>query len=404
MLPRPIDGICLSPFLNGPESPRRYLVEAGAKSYVVNFRTRVLIEALQHAGEPADVAAYIRARTNEAVTEEELSASITRLPPALFDQRLAAERQSPITCRAVLIPAGIVRLVAGWVARLYSVPFMIAGGICLMVATPFACLAARDSLQQTGMSWGALGLFGLGFIVSALAHELGHAAAVARCGLAPGHIGLGLYWFYPVFYTDVQVAWKLPPGQRVMVDLGGMYFQLLVAAGLVPFAFFGPAAGVVRLLLLFNVYSVLQNLNPVFKMDGYWLLADATRVPNIHRQTIRFWLHALTRRTADTRTRLVCLLYGLTVVAYLGYVAVMLPGIIRLQLSPRVSSAWAHLVLGVGSVRQADWGAAAGQMGLALQAAVAPAVAALALVVWMGGRWWRRGRRTAGNRGLAPTC
>lgn len=189
-----------------------------------------------------------------------------------------------------------------------------------------------------------------------------------------------------------------------MVDLGGMYFQLLVAAGLVPFAFFGPAAGVVRLLLLFNVYSVLQNLNPVFKMDGYWLLADATRVPNIHRQTIRFWLHALTRRTADTRTRLVCLLYGLTVVAYLGYVAVMLPGIIRLQLSPRVSSAWAHLVLGVGSVRQADWGAAAGQMGLALQAAVAPAVAALALVVWMGGRWWRRGRRTAGNRGLAPTC
>ncbi len=401
MLPRPINGICLSPFLNGTESPQRYLVEAGARSFIVNFRMLVLIEALQLASEPAGVVSYIQMRTNEVVSEEELLALITRLPPALFDHRIASEYMTPITCRVSLIPAGVVELIAARTAHLFAAPFLTAFMIVVVVAIPFAFMAARASLPQTEMAWGTLGMLGLGFMVSAIVHELGHASAVARNGVSPGHIGFGLYWFFPVFYTDVNAAWKLPPRQRIMVDLGGIYFQLLLVAGLTPLAFMGPAVETMRLLILFNLYSVLQNLNPIFKMDGYWLLADVAQIPNLHGKTFHFWQRVFKRSTAGPKTQLVFVLYGFAVCSYFGYLMAILPGAIRLQLLPRMRNAGVQMVLCTESFQHADWSAAFGQLGLALKASLVPAIALLTLFMWLASLWRRFGTPVLKTTGRA---
>lgn len=398
MLPPLIEGICLSPFQNGRESPQRYLVEAGARSFVVNLQTLALIEALQLTHEPAAVTAYIHTRTNEVVSESELHASIARLPLALFNQGIASEHKTPIRWRFSVIPARAVRLIAARTSGLFSPQFLMASVIALATVAPFACMAARDGVQQTKMAWGTLGVFGLGFVVSAIVHELGHASAVARNGLAAGHIGFGLYWFYPVFYTDVNVAWKLPPSRRVMVDLGGVYFQLLLVAGMTPLAFFGPVVEAVRLLILLNLYSVLQNLNPFFKMDGYWILADIAQIPNLHGKAFDFWRSAFTRHTAAPRTRFVLVLYGLAVGLYIGYVFALLPGIIRVQLLPRLSSAGVGLALFAESCRKTEWSAALGHLGFALQASLVPVVAMLTLTLWLVSlRLRRRPKVTAQN-------
>jgi putative peptide zinc metalloprotease protein len=46
-------------------------------------------------------------------------------------------------------------------------------------------------------------------------------------------MGVGLYLFYPVFYSDVTDSYRLGRSARVRTDLGGVYFHLIFALGLI---------------------------------------------------------------------------------------------------------------------------------------------------------------------------
>jgi putative peptide zinc metalloprotease protein len=48
-----------------------------------------------------------------------------------------------------------------------------------------------------------------------------------------GSIGFGFYLLIPVFYADVSNAWSLSPGKRIIINIAGMYFQLLLSCLLV---------------------------------------------------------------------------------------------------------------------------------------------------------------------------
>jgi hypothetical protein len=120
---------------------------------------------------------------------------------------------------------------------------------------------------------------GLGlFLLSALWHELGHAAAVARSGYPPGGIGAGLLFVIPVLYADVSAVGVLPRRERVRVDLAGIIFQLGAGGGM---AAAGRVAGIPQLsagaltLAGFSALAaVLWSLIPFVRSDGYWLLCD----------------------------------------------------------------------------------------------------------------------------------
>jgi len=81
-------------------------------------------------------------------------------------------------------------------------------------------------------------------------------------------------------------AWRLKRWQRVIVDIGGVFFQLVVAAVYVIIYKFTDLLAF-KLALLMIVGSCLFTLNPVFKFDGYWFLADALGVTNLAAQPLR---------------------------------------------------------------------------------------------------------------------
>jgi len=91
------------------------------------------------------------------------------------------------------------------------------------VANAFAEVVLRPELMPA--------IFGL-VLASILFHELGHAAACRYGGARPGVIGIGLYLVYPAFYTDVTDAYRLDRRGRIRTDLGGVYFNLVFALGL----------------------------------------------------------------------------------------------------------------------------------------------------------------------------
>jgi putative peptide zinc metalloprotease protein len=132
------------------------------------------------------------------------------------------------------------------------------------------------------------------FLVSNLVHELGHATALRSRGERPGAIGIGMYYLFPVFYCDVSSAWRVPPRQRISVDLGGIYFHLLFTFGLgAGFALTGSEI-LLWTAVMVNL-SMVSNLNPFLRFDGYWLMADISGVRDLRGST-RAVLRRMLRR------------------------------------------------------------------------------------------------------------
>ena len=99
-------------------------------------------------------------------------------------------------------------------------------------------------------------------------------------GPSPGAIGVGLYIVFPAFYTDVTDSYRLGRAGRVRTDLGGLYFNAwcVVALGL---AYLQTGEGVLLLSGLVMQIQMLQQLIPVVRFDGYYVLADLAGVPDL---------------------------------------------------------------------------------------------------------------------------
>lgn len=138
------------------------------------------------------------------------------------------------------------------------------------------------------------------FLFSLLCHELGHASACARFGSRPADIGFTFYLIYPAFYSDVTSAWALKRWQRVIVDLGGTFFQFALG-GLFASAYFACGWEPLRATTLMIWYGALFSLNPIFKFDGYWMVADALGVSNLAAQPGRLIRHLLNKARGGAR-------------------------------------------------------------------------------------------------------
>ena len=127
--------------------------------------------------------------------------------------------------------------------------------------------------------WLLLVFFGA-IVVATAFHECGHATACAYGGARPGVLGAGIYVVWPVFYCDVTDAYRLGKGGRLRTDLGGIYFNAIFA--LATFAVY-VATGFEPLLLiiLLQTFAMLQQLMPLLRLDGYYIMSDLTGVPDI---------------------------------------------------------------------------------------------------------------------------
>lgn len=117
-------------------------------------------------------------------------------------------------------------------------------------------------------------------VFSAGFHEFGHAAAARRGGATPGAMGAGVYLVWPAFYTDVTDSYRLGRVGRLRTDLGGLYFNAIVA---VVIAGLWWATGYDALLLVVatQILQMLRQLTPLVRFDGYHVLADLTGVPDL---------------------------------------------------------------------------------------------------------------------------
>jgi putative peptide zinc metalloprotease protein len=144
-------------------------------------------------------------------------------------------------------------------------------------------LMAKGLASATHEAFERPGLLLLVFVVTLLSagfHEFGHAAAAARAGATPGAMGAGLYLVWPAFYTDVTDSYRLGRRGRLLTDLGGLYFNAIVAV-LIVGVWWATRYDALLLIVATQLIMMVRQLIPIVRFDGYHVLADLTGVPDL---------------------------------------------------------------------------------------------------------------------------
>jgi putative peptide zinc metalloprotease protein len=136
-------------------------------------------------------------------------------------------------------------------------------------------------------------------LLAGLVHEFGHASALRYGGGRARRIGAGLYLVWPAFYTDTSDSYRLSRGARVRVDLGGFYFHLLFTVAVVGLYLLTGAEFLLIIVLVIDLDILRQLLFPFARLDGYWLLADLTGMPDFFSQAGPF-MRRVFRRPSRT--------------------------------------------------------------------------------------------------------
>lgn len=117
-------------------------------------------------------------------------------------------------------------------------------------------------------------------------HELGHAFTAKRLGCKVPTMGVALLVLFPVLYTDTTDAWKLKSKyHRLQIVVAGMKVELyiaLIATFLWSFAPIGIFKSILFILATTSwISSILINISPFLRFDGYYALSDITDSKNL---------------------------------------------------------------------------------------------------------------------------
>jgi hypothetical protein len=130
------------------------------------------------------------------------------------------------------------------------------------------------------------------FLALKLLHELGHALALWRMAAAEGlrvhsiRAGIAVMLIMPFPFTNVSSAWRVQSKwRRAVVGVAGMYVEswIAIAAVLLWAAVDDPLlkSAALQVATIAAVTTLLFNLNPFGRMDGYYVLADLAESPNL---------------------------------------------------------------------------------------------------------------------------
>jgi putative peptide zinc metalloprotease protein len=267
------------------------LVMLGTRVLRVSEPAYRVIEALSRGLSPAAVADWIN---NTNPLPQRLSDASVRgiagYVRGILQSRSSASRMTKVWARVVLVRfaqmGGILRAMR-WLfhseAGFYTAFCALLVLNCLWMAT-----ANTPSIAATSLWLGAK--LAIAMFVLVLGHELGHAAAAYRFNIIPSSIGAGLYLCIPVLYADITDVWRLAPRKRIVVNLAGVYIQLLLNLPLMAICLFTIDAernSFVSLLIWLNTYAAIFNLMPFAKLDGYWVAADFLDAPNLQQDATR---------------------------------------------------------------------------------------------------------------------
>ncbi len=298
---------------------------------------------------PDTAAALTSERFGIAISAGAAAAFYARMERLLFFEGTALERELPHLRRMSTAghrrSIGTIRLKAfnpdPWLSRwlprirfLFS-PAGIGAALALML---LAVLIAVGEQGLGGASiahlWrlSSIPVLFVSILVVGLVHEFGHALTLKYHGGSVKEMGFLLLYFQPCFYCNLSDSYMLPKrSSRVFVGFAGLFFQgLLTAILILLWRVAAPGTLPASFLYVSTALSLglfLFNLNPMIRLDGYFILADWLQIPNLRSKAMAYWRDILgewvagrlrASRDLTPRLRRVFRWYGVGALIYTG--------------------------------------------------------------------------------------
>lgn len=157
--------------------------------------------------------------------------------------------------------------------------------------------AAMEQTQSI-LSPNNLFLLYLGMVIVKTLHEFGHAYFCRKYGGEVHRMGIMLLVFTPIPFVDATSSWGFRSRwKRILVAAAGMIVEVFVAA-IAVFIWARTGTGVwhnlaYNMMFVASVSTLLFNINPLLRFDGYYILSDLLEIPNLHQRAARHLKHLI---------------------------------------------------------------------------------------------------------------
>lgn len=128
-------------------------------------------------------------------------------------------------------------------------------------------------------------------LATAVIHEVFHAVACYKYTGAIGGMGIKLFYLMPVFYTDVSTVYLTDNRKKMLVvsAAGLMCNVFLGGVSLVIYIFMylqGTYCKIFFYYFVFQFATILRNILPFEKFDGYWMIVSISGIHNLYDKSI----------------------------------------------------------------------------------------------------------------------
>lgn len=143
--------------------------------------------------------------------------------------------------------------------------------------------------------------YAVALVFAKILHELGHAFTAKKLGLRVPRMGVALVLMFPMLYTDTGETWRLQRRRdRFAIASAGIRIELMLAAWCTLAWSFLPDGALRSAVFYLGTTSWLLtlaiNASPFMRFDGYFMMSDATGIPNLHEEAAKQVRHAVRRR------------------------------------------------------------------------------------------------------------
>ena len=199
-------------------------------------------------------------------------------------------------------PDALLNKLRWLISCLISKPFALVWLLTVIVAAKYGVEnfdALKDSTQGF-LSPSNIGWVYVCTVFVKLLHEFGHASVVKRYGGEVHTLGVMFMLLVPLPYVDATASWSFrDKSKRMLVGAAGMLTEFFIASiALIIWANLG--GGILKnlaynVIIMASVSTVLFNINPLMRFDGYYMLTDLLDMPNLQQRSVQHLKYLLER-------------------------------------------------------------------------------------------------------------
>ncbi|MDR1494100.1 MAG: efflux RND transporter periplasmic adaptor subunit [Planctomycetaceae bacterium] len=152
----------------------------------------------------------------------------------------------------------------------------------------------RSKLPEFREFFGVKNIFLLSLTlgVTKVIHEFGHGITCKHFGGECHEMGVMLLVLTPCLYVNVSDSWMLPSKwKRAMIGAAGVYVECFIASVCTFFWWFSQPGLFnylcLNVMFVSSVSTIIFNINPLLRYDGYYILADMLEIPNLRQKATK---------------------------------------------------------------------------------------------------------------------